>query len=65
MIDGTIAPHFLEEMVNVMKCSPFSLLTDRLNDTDLEKMKTLTVKIFNVNTGRVESWFLDVCSQGN
>ena len=45
-----------------MKCSPFSLLTDGSNDTGLEKMNPLTVKIFDVNTGRVESRFLDMCA---
>lgn len=59
MINGAIAPHFLREMLNVMRCSPFSfsLLTDGSNDTGLEKMNPLTVKIFDVNTGRVDSFW--------
>ena len=52
MINGAIAPHFLRETVNIMKCSPFSLLTDGSNDTGLEKMNPL----------RVESRFLDMCA---
>ena len=48
--------------MTIMKCSPFSLLTDGSNDTGLEKMNPLTVKIFDVNTGRVESQFLDMCA---
>ena len=60
MINGAIAPHFLRETVNIIKCSPFSLLTDGSNDTGLEKMNPLAVKNFDVNTGRVESRFLDM-----
>ena len=43
-----------------MRCSPFSLLTDGLNDTGLEKIP-LTVRIYDVNTSRTESRFLDMC----
>ena len=62
IINGAIAPHFLRETMNIMKCSPYSLLTDGSKDTGLEKMNPLTVKIFDVNTGRVESQFLDMCT---
>ena len=62
IINGPIAPQFLRETVNIMKCSPFSLLTDSSNDTGLEKMNRLTINIFDVNTGRVESRFLDLCT---
>ena len=57
VINGAIAPHFLRETVNIIKCSPFSLLTDGSNDSGLEKMNPLTVKICDVNSGRVESRF--------
>ena len=60
VINGAIAPHFLRETVNIIKCSPFSLLTDGSNDSGLEKMNPLTVKICDVNSGRVESRFLDM-----
>ena len=46
--------------MNIIKCSPFSLLTDGSNDSGLEKMNPLTVKICDVNSGRVESRFLDM-----
>ena len=62
IINGAKAPHFLRETVNIMKCSLFSLLTDGSNDTGLEKMNPLTVKIFDVNPGRVERRFLDMCA---
>ena len=60
VINEAIAPHFLRETVNIIKCSPFSLLTDGSNDSGLEKMNPLTVKICDVNSGRVESRFLDM-----
>lgn len=62
MINGAIAPHFLKETVNAMKKEPFSLLTDGSNDSGLQKMNPLTVRIFDVNSSKVESRFLDMCA---
>lgn len=62
MINGAIAPHFLKETVETIKESPFSLLTDGSNDTGLEKMNPLTVRIFDIRNQKVESRFLDMCA---
>ena len=35
--------------------------TDGSNDTDLEKMNLLTVKLYDVNTSRVVSNFIEMC----
>ena len=50
----------MRETVNAINCSPFSLLTDGSNVTDLEKINPLTVRIDDVNTSRTESRFLGV-----
>lgn len=51
----------MRETVNIMRCSPFSLLTDGLSDTGLAKI-SLTVRFYNVNTSRNEIRFLDMCA---
>lgn len=44
-----------------MKSQPYSLATDGSNDTGLEKMNPLTVRIFNVENNSVETQLLDMC----
>lgn len=44
-----------------MKAEPFALATDGSNDSGLEKMNPPTVRIFNINGGRVTSQLLDMC----
>ncbi len=62
MINGAIAPHFLKETIDIMKKEPFSLLTDGSNDSGLKKMNPLTVRLFDVNSNKVGSRFLDMCA---
>ena len=42
-----------------MKSNPFSLMIDGSNDTGLEKMNPITIRLFNAN--RVKTSFLDMC----
>ena len=44
-----------------MKAESFALATDGSNDSGLEKMNPLTVRIFDINRGRVTSQLLDMC----
>lgn len=44
-----------------MKTSPYSLATDGSNDNGLQKMNPLTVRIYDVNLGKVKTSFLDMC----
>ena len=44
-----------------MKTDFNSLSTDGSNDTGLEKMNPLTVRLFDINTSRVDTRFLDMC----
>ena len=38
---------------------PFSIMVDGSNDTSLEKMLPITVRIFDINFGRVMTKFFD------
>ena len=62
MINSSIAPYFQRELVSVMKSDPYSLHTDGSNDVSLDKMNPVTVRIFDINSGKVESRFLDMCA---
>ena len=44
-----------------MKAEPFSLATDGSNDSGLQKMNLLTVRLFNLNRGKVLTQLLDMC----
>lgn len=45
-----------------MKVDPFSLLVDGSNDTGLEKLNPLTVRIFDSATNKVTTQLLDMCT---
>ena len=61
ILNGALAKHFRMDLVEHMKNEPFSLATDGSNDSGLKKMNPLTVRIFDVNQGRVVSQILDMC----
>lgn len=44
-----------------MQKSPFSLATDGSNDNGMLKMNPLTVRIFDINLGKVKTSLLDMC----
>jgi len=44
-----------------MKNGPYSLSTDGSNDTGVEKLNPLTVRIFDVNRRQVTTQLLDMC----
>ena len=47
ILNGAIAPEFKQELVAIMQHTPYSLSVDRSNDTGLEKLNPLTVRIFD------------------
>ena len=61
ILNGALAKHFQSSLVEHMKAEPFALATDGSNDSGLEKMNPLTVRIFGINRGRVTSQLLDMC----
>ncbi|KAK0151138.1 Protein FAM200B [Merluccius polli] len=60
IINEAVAPHFRKELVMKMRENPFTLITDGSNDTGLQKMNPLTVRIFDTN--KVVHRFLDMCT---
>ena len=60
MLNGAVAPSLISDLVAKMKKNSFSLMIDGSNDTGLEKMNPITIRIFDVN--RVKTCFLDMCS---
>ena len=44
-----------------MKNVFFSIATDGSNDTGLEKMNPVTVRLFDVNRNKIVTQFLDMC----
>lgn len=51
LVNGALAPHFKAILVNAMKVLPFSVAVDGSNDTGLEKMNPMTVRLYDVNRG--------------
>ena len=50
-----------KSLVDHMKNEPFSLATDGSNDSGLQKMNPLTVRIYDADRGRVMTQLLDMC----
>ena len=61
LVDGSLAPHFKSALVNTMKIQPFSVAVDGSNDTGLEKMNPMTVRLYDINQGIIVTRFLDMC----
>ena len=65
ILNGSLAPHFLQETVQIMKNDFYSSSTDGSNDTGLEKMNSLTVRLYDSSKSRVDTGFLDMwCTSG-
>lgn len=62
MLNLAIAPELKKDLVENMKVHPFSVSIDGSNDTALEKMNPMAIRIYNVNRGRVVTQFLDMCT---
>ena len=62
IINKSFAPHCAEYVVEHCKASVYSVGTDGSNDTGLEKMNPICVKIFDVKRSKtVTNHFLDMC----
>ena len=61
MINGSLVPHFKSALVSAMKSQPFSIAVDGSNDSGLEKMNPMTVRLYDVTHGKIVTRFLDMC----
>lgn len=57
----SLAPHFPQQTIDIMKTDFFSLSTDGSNDTGLEKKNSLTVRLFDINTIMIDTIFGHFC----
>ena len=49
------------QVLLIDKKNPFYLATDGSDNSGLQKMNSLTVRIFDANRGGLTTWFLDMC----
>ena len=62
IINKSFAPHCLDYIVEHCKSHPYSVATDSSNDTGIEKMNPICVKIFDINRLKtVTTRFVDMC----
>ena len=61
ILNMALRPHFEKILIDHMKTNPFSIAVDGSNDTDLQKMNPVTVRIFYSSCSRVCTRFLDMC----
>ena len=61
ILNGALAPRFRSSLVEHMMAEPFYLAIDGSNDSGLQKMNPLTVRIFNINRSGVTTQVLDMC----
>ena len=62
IVNGSIAPFFKQSLVSAMKMRGFAIAVDGSNDTGLEKMNPMTVRLYDVNEGSIVTRFLDMCT---
>ena len=61
-INKSFAPHRSDYIVEHCKSHPYSVGADGSNDTDIEKMNPICIKIFRVNRSKtVTTHFVDMC----
>ena len=62
IINGALLNHFQMSLINYMKAEPFALAIDGSNDSGLQKLNPLTVRIYDVTrSSRVSTQLLDMC----
>ena len=62
IVNGSLAPHFKSALVESMKSNPFSIAIDGSNDSGVQKMNPITVKMFDASQGMIVTRFLDMCT---
>ena len=59
MLNDAIAPSLISDLIVKMKNNPFSPMIDGSNDTGLEKVNPITIRIFDINC--IKTCILDIC----
>ena len=64
MLNETVAPMLIEDLLQSMKLHPFSLSVDGSNDEGLEKMNPLMNPLY-IDANRIVTRFLDMCTSSS
>ena len=62
MLNEAVAPTLINDLLSSMRSHPFSICIDGSNDTELEKMNPITVRIYDATSNMVVTRFLDMCT---
>ena len=63
MLNEAVAPVLLGDLISIMKTHPFfSVPWMGSNDSDLEQMHPITIRIFDTHTNKIVTRFLDMCT---
>lgn len=62
LLNLAVAPFLIQELLQNMAVHPFSISTDGSNDTGVNKMNPLTVKIYDYKENCIATRFLDMCT---
>ena len=62
MLNEAVAPMLIENLLDSMKIHPFSISIDGLNDSGLEKMNPVTIRLYDINDNKIVTRFLDMCT---
>ena len=65
MLNEAVAPALLEDLLESMKRHPFSISVDGSNDSDLAKMNPITVRLYDLNSNKVVTRFVDMCTSSS
>ena len=65
ILNEAVAPMLIDSLLESMKVHPFSISVDGSNDTGLEKMNPITVRIYDVNSNMVVTRFLNMCTSAS
>ena len=60
VLNESLAPHFLQQTVEIMKTDFYSLSTNGSKYKGLDNMNSLTVCLFDINTSMINTRFLDM-----
>lgn len=65
ILNEAVAPSLKQELVQALKKEAFSLCVDGSNDVGLKKMNPISVRLYDVNHGKIVSRLLDMgCTSG-
>ena len=62
MLNLVITPELKKDLIDNIKAHSFSVSVDGSNNTALEKMNPMAIRIYDVNRGRIVTQFFDMCT---